>query len=95
MTLNLDQNSLKHALARGMVVVMNAKCSIEYNGRASSKASEAWRLVIIKPDGSLLVHSNESYQPLNWQPPGSRVYISDSQIIAIRHRPHERISKEN
>jgi len=89
MALNLDQTSLKHALAKGMVIVMNAKCSIEYNGRASSKASEAWRLIIIKPDGSLLVHSNESYQPLNWQPPGSRVYISGSQIIAIRHRPHE------
>jgi len=82
-------NSLNHALNRGMVIVMNAKCSIEYNGRASSKASEAWRLIIIKPDGSLLVHSNEGYQPLNWQPPGSRVYISGNQIIAIRHRPHE------
>jgi RecB family endonuclease NucS len=89
MALNLDQTSLKHALAKGMVIVMNAKCSIDYNGRASSKASEAWRLIIIKPDGSLLVHSNESYQPLNWQPPGSRIYFNGSQIIAIRHRPHE------
>ncbi|MFP3207286.1 MAG: endonuclease NucS [Caldivirga sp.] len=95
MTQGIDSNGLRHTLARGMVVVMNAKCTIEYSGRASSKAGEAWKLVIIKPDGSLLVHSNESYQPLNWQPPGSRVYISDSQIIAIRHRPHERISKEN
>jgi len=82
-------NSLNHALAKGMVIVMNAKCSIDYNGRASSKAGEAWRLIIIKPDGSLLVHSNEGYQPLNWQPPGSRVYFSGRQIIAIRHRPHE------
>jgi len=81
--------SLRHALTRGMVIVMNAKCSIEYNGRASSKAGEAWRLIIIKPDGSLLVHSNESYQPLNWQPPGSRIYLNGNQIIAIRHRPHE------
>jgi len=81
--------SLRHALAKGMVIVMNAKCSIDYNGRASSKAGEAWRLIIIKPDGSLLVHSNESYQPLNWQPPGSRIYLNGNQIIAIRHRPHE------
>jgi RecB family endonuclease NucS len=89
MALNLDATSLNHALTKGMVIVMNAKCSIDYNGRASSKASEAWRLIIIKPDGSLLVHSNESYQPLNWQPPGSRIYFNGSQIIAIRHRPHE------
>jgi len=89
MALSLDPTSLNHALAKGMVIVMNAKCSIEYNGRASSKAGEAWRLIIIKPDGSLLVHSNEGYQPLNWQPPGSRIYFSGRQIIAIRHRPHE------
>ena len=82
-------NSLNHALTKGMVVVMNARCSIEYSGRASSRAGEAWRLIIIKPDGSLLVHSNEGYQPLNWQPPGSRVYFSGRQIIAIRRRPHE------
>jgi len=89
MALSLDPTSLNHALAKGMVIVMNAKCSIDYNGRASSKAGEAWRLIIIKPDGSLLVHSNEGYQPLNWQPPGSRIYFSGRQIIAIRHRPHE------
>jgi RecB family endonuclease NucS len=89
MALNLDQTSLNHALAKRMVIVMNALCSIEYSGRASSKASEAWRLIIIKPDGSLLVHTNEGYQPLNWQPPGSRIYFSGNQIITIRHRPHE------
>jgi len=84
-----DSNSLQRALLKGMVIVINAKCSIEYSGRASSQANEAWRLIIIKPDGSLLIHTNEGYQPLNWQPPGSRVYFEGDKIIAIRHRPHE------
>jgi RecB family endonuclease NucS len=85
----LDANFLKQALAKGLVVIVNAKCSIEYNGRASSQANEAWRLIIIKPDGSLLIHTNEGYQPLNWQPPGSNISFKENQIIAIRHNPKE------
>jgi RecB family endonuclease NucS len=81
--------SLKQALAKGLVVIVNAKCSIEYNGRASSQANEAWRLIIIKPDGSLLIHTNEGYQPLNWQPPGSNIFFKENQIIAIRRNPKE------
>jgi len=85
----LPTSELRQALARGLVIVMNAKCSIEYDGRASSTASEAWRLIIIKPDGSVLAHTNEGYQPLNWQPPGSRVYFNNNEVIAIRQRPRE------
>ncbi len=85
----LPTGELRQALARGLVIVMNAKCVIEYDGRASSRASEAWRLIIIKPDGSVLIHTNEGYQPLNWQPPGSRVYFNNNEIIAIRQRPRE------
>ena len=81
--------SLKQALAKGLVVIVNAKCSIEYNGRASSQASEAWRIIMIKPDGSLLIHTNEGYQPLNWQPPGSKIYFEENQILAIRRNPKE------
>jgi len=30
-----------------MVIVINTRCSIEYSGRASSQANEAWRLIIM------------------------------------------------
>ena len=80
---------MKQALVKGLVVIVNAKCSIEYSGRANSQASEAWRLIIIKPDGSLLIHTNEGYQPLNWQPPGSNISFEENQIIAIRRNPKE------
>jgi len=87
--MTLDSNFLKQALAKGWVVIANAKCSIEYNGRANSHANDEWRIIIIKPDGSLLIHTNEGYQPLNWQPPGSRVYFEGDKIIAIRRNPQE------
>jgi len=85
----LDANFLTQALAKGNVVIVNAKCSIEYNGRASSQANEAWRLIIIKPDGSLLIHTDKSYQPLNWQPPGSNISFEENKIIAIRRNAKE------
>jgi len=85
----LDTNFLKQALEKGLVAIINAKCSIEYNGRANSHANEEWRIIMIKPDGSLLIHTNEGYQPLNWQPPGSRVYFEGDTIIAIRRNPNE------
>jgi len=84
-----DLNSLQHDLSRGRVIVINARCSIEYNGRANSQANEEWRIIIIKPDGSLLIHTNEGYQPLNWQPPGSNISFEENQIIAIRRNPKE------
>jgi len=89
MLAQLDSNFLKRAFTNEKVIVINAKCSIEYSGRASSQANEAWRLIIIKPDGSLLIHTNEGYQPLNWQPPGSKIYFEENQIIAIRNNPKE------
>lgn len=85
----LDANFLTQALAKRNVVIVNAKCSIEYNGRANSQASEEWRIIIIKPDGSLLIHTDKSYQPLNWQPPGSNISFEENQIIATRRTPKE------
>ncbi|WP_098406098.1 endonuclease NucS [Paramicrobacterium agarici] len=47
-----------------------AKCSVDYAGRLTSHLPEATRLLMLKSDGSLLVHSDGgSYKPLNWMSP--------------------------
>ena len=49
---------------------MIAKCSVEYAGRLSAHLPLATRLLMVKADGSLLVHSDGgSYKPLNWMSP--------------------------
>lgn len=49
---------------------MIASCSIDYAGRLSAHLPLATRLLMIKNDGSLLVHSDGgSYKPLNWMSP--------------------------
>ena len=47
-----------------------ANCSVEYSGRLDAHLEPALRLLMVKADGSVLVHSDGgSYKPLNWMSP--------------------------
>ncbi|HWG63387.1 MAG TPA: endonuclease NucS [Streptosporangiaceae bacterium] len=47
-----------------------ARCSVDYAGRLTAYLPPAVRLLIVKADGSVLVHSDGgSYKPLNWMSP--------------------------
>jgi len=51
-----------------------ARCSVTYSGRLSARLAPAIRLLIVKADGSVLVHSDGgSYKPLNWMSPPCRL----------------------
>ena len=47
-----------------------ARCSVDYTGRLTAHLPLAPRLLILKADGSVLIHSDGgSYKPLNWMSP--------------------------
>lgn len=47
-----------------------ARCQVDYAGRLSAHLPEAVRLVMVKSDGSVLVHSDAGgYKPLMWMTP--------------------------
>ena len=47
-----------------------ARCEVRYSGRLSALLPEAVRLIIVKADGSVLVHADAGgYKPLNWMTP--------------------------
>jgi endonuclease len=47
-----------------------ARCSVDYEGRLQAHLPLATRLLVVKADGSVLVHSDGgSYKPLNWMSP--------------------------
>ncbi len=47
-----------------------ARCSVDYAGRLGAHLPLATRLLLLKADGSVLVHSDAlSYKPLNWMSP--------------------------
>jgi RecB family endonuclease NucS len=52
------------------VRVVIARCSVDYEGRLTAHLPLAARLLLVKADGSVLVHSDGgSYKPLNWMSP--------------------------
>ena len=61
---------VRESIERERLVTLFGPCRVEYEGRASSTLDVGDRLVVLKPDGSALVHTDEGQQPVNWQPPG-------------------------
>ena len=57
-------------LQLALVRLVIARCSVNYAGRLSAHLPSATRLIMVKADGSVLVHSDGgSYKPLNWMSP--------------------------
>ena len=51
-----------------------ARCQVDYAGRLTAHLPMATRLLMVKNDGSVLVHSDGgSYKPLNWMSPPCKV----------------------
>ncbi|MEM0026564.1 MAG: endonuclease NucS [Ignisphaera sp.] len=77
------------------VIIIVGEMIIEYIGRATSYAQMGSRLLITKPDGSLLVHDATKVEPLNWQPPKSYIQYEcrDNRIFvkSSRKNPQEEV----
>jgi len=57
-----------------------AKCQVDYAGRLTAHLPMATRLILVKTDGSVLVHSDGgSYKPLNWMSPPCKVVEGASE----------------
>lgn len=56
-----------------------ARCSARYSGRLNAHLPLATRLVVVKADGSVLLHSDGgSYKPLNWMSPPCTLRTEDA-----------------
>ena len=52
------------------VRIVVARCTVNYVGRLTAHLPEAIRVIMVKADGSVLIHSDGgSYKPLNWMSP--------------------------
>jgi RecB family endonuclease NucS len=102
-TITLVQPNLKdawklvrEALSERRTLLIVGNCWVDYRGRARSKLEPGERIVVVKGDGSVLVHRPYGYEPVNWQPPGclfqSRLDGDTLKIRAIRQKPAESIN---
>ena len=63
-----------------------ARCEVRYSGRLNAVLPESTRLLIVKADGSVLVHADAGgYKPLNWMTPPTVLEEQDGTIV-VRKR---------
>lgn len=61
-----------------------ARCSARYTGRLSASLPAATRLLLVKADGSVLIHADGgSYKPLNWMSPPCTLTVADPDADAV------------
>ena len=59
-----------------------ARCTVDYTGRLSAHLPEALRLIMVKADGSVMVHADVGgYKPLNWMTPPTAVLEEEGRMI--------------
>ncbi|MCD6089236.1 endonuclease NucS [Candidatus Bathyarchaeota archaeon] len=85
--------AVKSALSRRKTLMIVGNCWVNYQGRARSILNPGERILIIKEDGSVLVHRPRGYEPVNWQPPGCIFHSGIEEdvffIKAVRRKPRE------
>lgn len=78
------------------LVTLYGRCEVDYEGRATSYLGPGDRLVVLKPDGTLLVHTDEQRTPVNWQPPGcdhtATVHEGRLRVVSTRETPEETLT---
>ena len=87
--------AIEKALAQRRTVIIAGNCKVLYSGRAKSTLEPGERMLIIKEDGSLLVHRPVGYEPVNWQPSGSVFHVQAKadavEVQAVRQKPRENV----
>src|SRR3954468_9895679 len=74
----------KQAVRSGPVRLIVARCQVRYTGRLNAVLPESTRLLMLKADGSVLVHADAGgYKPLNWMTPPT-VVEDEGELIVVR-----------
>ena len=63
-----------------------ARCEVRYTGRLTAVLPEALRLLMIKSDGSVMVHADTGgFKPQNWMTPPTAIEEEEGRIV-VRKR---------
>ncbi len=63
-----------------------ARCEVRYTGRLNARLPEALRLLMIKDDGSVMVHADTGgFKPQNWMTPPTVIEEEEGRIV-VRKR---------
>jgi len=69
-----------------------ARCEVRYSGRLTAVLPEALRLIMVKADGSVMVHADTGgYKPQNWMTPPTVIEEGDGFMVVRKHRGEDRL----
>lgn len=77
-------NNIKEALKKKDTIVLGAQCSITYSGRAESFLPSGQRVILIKEDGTLIVHQPTGNNPVNYMKPGTSFSLSTNKNMVLK-----------
>lgn len=82
---------LRMGISQKKTIILVGKCNVDYDGRASSQLESGERIILLKSDGSVLIHRPRDYPPVNWQPPGSifRTLLTQNKLYLRVYRRKE------
>jgi RecB family endonuclease NucS len=64
-----------------------ARCEVTYTGRLNAFLPESTRLLMLKDDGSVLVHADAGgYKPLNWMTPPTTLADDGDLLVATKRQ---------
>ena len=75
----MNQETLHKDLHSSKLISFFCRCTIHYSGRAESVLGEGDRLILIKSDGTLLVHQPTGGMPVNYMREGSSHTCTDKE----------------
>jgi hypothetical protein len=77
------------------LLLLIGECRVMFKGRAEASLDYGERIVMVKRDGSVLVHRDEGCDAVNWQPPGTKTsfLLENGKLLlyAYRLKPPEKM----
>lgn len=79
---------IEEGLTAEHVISIVGRCTVTYEGRTQSTLGPGDRVVLCKPDGTLLIHQPTGRKPVNWQPPGGthETALIDEDVLVRSRR---------
>jgi RecB family endonuclease NucS len=89
---------INEGISKRASLILIVCCKVKYEGRAVSRLGLGERTVLIKGDGSFIIHQDRNLEPINWQPPKTKIYVKEENgrliIRGIRRNPEEILELE-
>ncbi|MBR9679128.1 MAG: DUF91 domain-containing protein [Nanoarchaeota archaeon] len=91
--INPSKNRFKVLLERSLrkthSINIMCNCEVEYKGRAVSHLKMGDRVVLIKPDKTVIVHQPSGRNPVNWMPAQAHIKLEESTLKIESVNPRE------